>query len=422
MATVVRRRALMVAFHYPPMRGSSGLQRTLKFSNYLHEYGWDATVITACKSAYPQITLDQMSDIGPNVCVRRGWCLDTARHLAIRGRYPRILALPDRWASWTLSALTLAWFEIRKRRPDVIWSTFPIATAQLIGACLSRITGIPWIADLRDSMTEDHYPRDENVRAMYRRIEATVVRRASAVVFTAPSTRRMYQERYPAAQHEHWHVISNGFDEENFATAEALVRPRASEEPHTLIHSGLIDPIDRDPLPFLDALSDLKAAAEIEPRRVRIILRATGHDDLYARELARRDLQDLVFLAPPLPYAEALAEMLTADGLLLFQASGCNHQIPAKLYEYFRARRPILLITDPAGDTAAEARAAGIRHIFPWDDRRALRDGIRDFVFDRLDRSVLRPREDAIVNASRKGQTALLAGVFEGVVRSRSAR
>ena len=49
----------------------------------------------------------------------------------------------------------------------------------------------------------------------------------------------------------------------------------------------------------------------------------------------RRGIQDLIELAPLVPYeGRAFAEQLAADGLLLFQAANCNHQIPAKLYEY----------------------------------------------------------------------------------------
>ena len=66
-----------------------------------------------------------------------------------------------------------------------------------------------------------------------------------------------------------------------------------------------------------------------------------------------------MFLAPPIGYGEALAEMISSDALLILQASNCNDQIPAKLYECLRARRPILGLTDPAGDTAAALRAAG---------------------------------------------------------------
>ena len=38
---------------------------------------------------------------------------------------------------------------IRDWHPDVIWSTYPIATAHLIGETLHRRSGLPWIADFR---------------------------------------------------------------------------------------------------------------------------------------------------------------------------------------------------------------------------------------------------------------------------------
>ena len=44
-------------------------------------------------------------------------------------------------------------------------------------------------------------------------------------------------------------------------------------------------------------------------------------------------------------------------GLLLLQASNCNDQVPAKAYEYLRCHRPVLALTDPAGDTAELLRS-----------------------------------------------------------------
>ncbi|WP_276678948.1 hypothetical protein [Nitrosomonas europaea] len=40
----------------------------------------------------------------------------------------------------------------------MIWSTYPIATAHLIGLTLQRLTGIPWMADFRDPMVQPDYP------------------------------------------------------------------------------------------------------------------------------------------------------------------------------------------------------------------------------------------------------------------------
>src|SRR5262249_17214171 len=70
-------------------------------------------------------------------------------------------------------------------------------------------------------------------------------------------------------------------------------------------------------------------------------------------------LTDLVHLLPACPYRQALQDCIDADGLLLFQAASCNHQIPAKVYEYLHLRKPILALTPPQGDTAALLQEVG---------------------------------------------------------------
>ena len=110
------------------------------------------------------------------------------------------------------------------------------------------------------------------------------------------------------------------------------------------------------------------------------MLRATGHDPLYSGMLTEYGISDLVALMPAIPYRAALREMLEADGLLIFQASNCNHQVPAKIYEYFRAMKPILALTDPAGDTAGVLRQAGVGTVVPLDDERAIIGELAAFV------------------------------------------
>ncbi len=47
-----RRRVLMVAYHFPPLAGSSGIQRTLRFVQQLPRFGWDPLVLTTSTGAY----------------------------------------------------------------------------------------------------------------------------------------------------------------------------------------------------------------------------------------------------------------------------------------------------------------------------------------------------------------------------------
>lgn len=369
----------MIAYHYPPLKGSSGIQRTLKFSRYLSELGWNVCVVSAHPRAFSQVSKEQMNEIPADVKVCRAFSLDTAKHLAIAGRYPGFLALPDRWVSWCIGILVSGLCEIRRNRPEVIWSTYPIASAHLGAYLLHKLTGIPWVADFRDSMTEANYPKNKLTFKVCRWIEAITVRNASRVVFTAPGAVRMYAERYPQIPAEKWQIISNGYDEDNFRMAVDSIDQRKNY-PLTLVHSGLLYPSERDPIHFFDALAELKSENVLTADSLRVVLRATGYDDYYRPLLEQRDIQDIVRLEPPVSYREALHEMITTNALLLFQASNCNHQIPAKLYEYIRARRPIFALTDVSGDTATVLREVGINTIASLDNKKEIKKAFSDFL------------------------------------------
>ncbi|GJJ03142.1 hypothetical protein RugamoR64_36800 [Duganella rhizosphaerae] len=360
------KRVLMIAYHYPPLCGGSGIHRTLAFTRHLPEFGWQPTVLTVHPRAYEDIGADQTSH---HVPVHRSFALDSSRHLALRGRYPDFLAQPDRWITWWLGAVPAGLRLIRKHRPDVIWSSYPIATAHLIALSLHRLTGIPWIADQRDPMVDHDYPPDPRRRRIHAWIERQSMRQAAAVVCTTPGALGGLHQRHPQADGRRLALIENGYDDDSFRVAEAAAAPPKPRGPFTLLHSGVIYPSERDPASLFAALAGLSAERRIGPENFRLRLRASAHDD-HLRALMRQHpgVAGLVELAPPLPYRAALAEMLDADGLLLLQAANCNSQIPAKLYEYLRASRPVLALTDAAGDTAATLRAAGIDTIGQLDN------------------------------------------------------
>ncbi len=414
------RRVLLIAFHYPPVKGSSGVQRTLKFSAYLRENGWEPMVLTISPRAYEQISDDQMAEVPDGMVVERAFGLDTARHLAIGKRYFRWLALPDRWVSWWPGAVWRGMSMIRRHRPSVIMSTYPIATAHLIGLCLQRLSGLPWVADFRDSMTEATYPRDPLTWRIYRRIEESAIRRCARVVLTTQGTREMYAVRYPEKPASHWSVIENGFDEENFRNAESGFEKKSlgQVDQITLIHSGVLYPEERDPKPFFAALRALKDTGEISGDRLQVVLRATGSDHLYRQLISEIGISDIVKLAPTVSYREALREMMCADGLLLFQARICNHQIPAKLYEYLRAGRPIFTLTDPVGNTAESLRSADALDIVNIADAADITTGLRSFL-ERLRAGRAKGVQPEIANLhSRRSRTRELAVLLEEVISS----
>jgi glycosyltransferase involved in cell wall biosynthesis len=252
---------------------------------------------------------------------------------------------------------------------------------------------------------------------VYLWIERHVVAHADRVVFTTPSAMKMYADRYPHIPTDRWAVIANGYDEENFRQAEAVRRKRHPDGFIEIVHSGILYPSDRDPSHLFAALSALKRENRISASRLRIKLRATANDELFSAMIKDKEISDIVRLEPPIPYRDALQEMLESDGLLLLQASKCNHQIPAKLYEYMRARRPLLALTDPAGDTAKVMMDAGITTIARLDNEEEIKSTLLEFL--ELIRTFSAPLADerVVSQYSRRTGTAKLAEILDDVSR-----
>ena len=413
----MHKRALLIAFHFPPQSGSSGIQRSLSFSRHLPASGWEPMVLTAQASVYEAQNPSQLASIPADLMVRRAFALDAKRHLGWRGRYLNASALPDRWISWSLGAIPAGLSMIRAQRPRLIWSTFPIATAHLIGLALHRLSGLPWVADFRDPMLQPAYPTNKAQRRLYAWIEQQTIRRCSKAVFTTHGAMMSYRERFPGIAPGKFVVIENGYDESMFGP-ETGAAPHAVAGPDhrlTLVHSGLLYSTGRDPSPFLDAVARLKARSIIGADRLRVLLRAPGNIPGINTLIEQHGVADIVATAPPVPYAQALAEMLAADGLLLFQGTPFNNQIPAKVYEYFRAQRPIFGLVDHDGETARTLSTAGFNDMASIGDPAEIATSLERFLLSlRAGQAHVAPPE-LVERSSRAHRARQLAALFDEV-------
>jgi len=412
---------LIVAFHFPPAAGSSGHLRTLSFARELPKYGWRPIVLTVSPYVHPETNQNNIG-LPSSVRVYRAFAVDTARHLAIRGRYFRRMALPDRWASWMLMGVPLGLTLIARYRPKILWTTYPIATAHLLGIALHRLTGIPWVADFRDPMIEiDPYtgertPAEPDLWNARSWIESHVMGSASRNVFVSSGALEICAERYPHVSRQSMALIPNGYDEDGFVQAEAASSSYGRAGRIVLLHSGLLYPTpDRDPKDFFTALAALKKSKTISSDNLQVVLRASGYDERYRRQVSELGIQDIVHLAPLIPYVDALAEMLFADGLLLFQGYTSNPAIPAKLYEYFRARRPIFAMVHKDGDTAAVLRAEGVGRIVPLSSPQEIAAGLQVFLAEVGAKRAPVLSKEAVAKHSRAARAAALAALLEEI-------
>jgi hypothetical protein len=365
--------------------------------------------------------LTEGNEIPEDVDVHRILGFDAARQLSIFGRYPRALALPDRWGSWRFLGVRAALKLIRRYKIDAIWSTFPIATAHCIGLAASSRSGVPWVAEFRDPMWQGEYPPDPVVNRAWQQLEKQVFACAQRVVVTTRGAARLYAERFPHFDPSSLAVIENGYDEATFQrlenqSHEGTAKKTAAGEPLTLLHSGVIYRSERDPTKLFAALAALKNKGVIGSAGLRIVLRATGDDMAYRRDVAAAGIDDIVRVEPPVDYVSALHEMLSVDGLLVLQASNCNAQVPAKLYEYLRAGRPILALTDPIGDTARTLDDVQAGLIASLDSRDAIEAALARFLTQIKNGTWRRPTGEAVAWYSRESQAGQFARLLDAVI------
>ncbi|MDA8092649.1 MAG: glycosyltransferase [Betaproteobacteria bacterium] len=412
------RHALVIAFHYPPEASSSGVLRTLKFTRYLPDYGWRATVVTLRRDAYETTDPGLEAQIPEAVRVVRTGYLNTKRHLAVGGRYPALLATPDRWIGWLPWAVAAGRRILREDPAQIVYSTSPHATAHLIGARLSRAAGLPWVTDFRDPWYEE--PPEPGTPAIVhwssRRLERNSIARASHVVTSTAHLGAMLRGRYPGEPAGKFTTIVNGFDEADFGGPRGH-RPRGDGK-LLFVHTGNINAQFRDPRPLFRAIRALDGRIDTSALAFRFIGAGEfGESAAMSQCLAETGLTSRVAFLPRTAYAAALDELAQADvGLLLQASEDTTGLVPAKLYEYLRSGKPVLALTLPGASAEVLAETSGGWAVNPLDGSAlsaALLEIHRFWSAGTLERCCAKP--DALAPFDRRRLTGKLADIFQSL-------
>ena len=452
------KKVLMLAFIYPPL-GGSGVQRTLKFSKYLPEFGWQPSVVCSDDPQVFQHGLDPslLAEIPASVRVWRRRFVDP---LGFRRRLQKLLGRPggaadepaplaaaqpgqadDKLASpgWRrlLRALAspLAPFEfppvdaalywalaivpgclklIRREKIDVIYSTsFPYSD-HVAGYLLKKLTGKPWVADFRDPWTQNASARNTGWRYRVDQwVEQKVLHTADRVIGVTPSYTADLLRLAPGRPAEHFVTIENGYDQADFPEQSALPEaPTAAAEgcgQVTLAHVGFV--YHGTALPFLRALEALgPAGAKL---KVRFVGGLPADETAW---LADHAPAAQVTVEPRRPHAAALEVMRRADVLLLFAlgGQGKSGHYPGKLFEYMASGRPILMI-GPEGDAAELVQGSGTGCFVEANKPAQLLEVLQLLARqpEQFFQQHYQPQPEVILRYERKALTRRLAALFD---------
>lgn len=427
---------LIVTYYFPPS-GGPGVQRTLKFVRYLREFGFEPAVLTVQAGAYPSHDEGLWADVPGGVEVVRtaapdpfalyGRLTGRSRAEAVTvgdvgrpaGRAQRLATwaranvfLPDARVGWVPFARRAARRLIRTRGIGHVVTSGPPHSAHLIGLGVQRAGGrrVRWLADFRDPWTGinfyDDLPMSALARALDRRLERRVLRRADAVVTVSPTWAETLRARgdLPAGRVA---VVHNGFDEADFAA----VRAAPSADVFEIAHVGSLYGT-RNPEALWAALGRLRREGRTPALRVRLVGRVDARAEA---SVDTHGLRDVVLVEPYVPHAEAVRRMASAALLLLSIEPFRNEagMITGKLYEYLASGRPVLALGAPEGDAAGLLRETRGGALFARDDI----DGMATYIAAHYDawasgHPCAGARPEAIAPYSRRVQTSRLAEVL----------
>jgi glycosyltransferase involved in cell wall biosynthesis len=311
-------------FNQNELVGSIRLQGLAKF---LPEFGWEPTILTV-KTASPGKQICRIIEtpfettetkwkrrlgFDTKATLKEQFNLSTYKDkrnladLALRFS-DEVFAYPDHAIGWLSSAVRQGNLLLQKEHFDAILSSSSPVTAHLIAHQIKRKHGIPWVADLRDLWTQNHYIQHWWFRRI-REKSLEINTLSSANVLTTVSE-LLAQKLGELHQGKFIIVIPNGYDPDIMNHGTPLTRE------FSIAYVGKIYKGRMDPEPFLRAIRELITEDLMDEKD--IVVDFFGPDQGWLnKDIEGYDLQGIVRVHGIVPREEALRKERESQMLLL---------------------------------------------------------------------------------------------------------
>lgn len=347
------KKILIIAFHFPPSSGAA-VQRILSLCEDLPKFGWKVTVLTAKISAYGALDFSQEIPTNELEGLFRAWAIDAQRHLSIKGKHLGILSILDRWSSWIVDAVLKGRRIVKKQKIDIIMSTTPIPSANIIANYLSQKFDIPWIADFQDPFSYHYAEIGKLNKKIQQYVDNLTVKNCSAAVFATEDAKQSYVKKFDLCYRSKYNVVQNGFNDKIWKEVNKHTKKFddiIDSNKINVLYSGVLYPNGRDPSNFFKALRSLKIRNIINNTNFEVIFQGSEGDS-YRELIEILKIDDIVKFTPAVSYIDSLCCMKKAQILIVIQGDVFNLQVPGKIYEYIRAGKLILSLTPQCSATA----------------------------------------------------------------------
>ena len=392
------KKALILTYYWPPC-GGVPVQRWVKMARHLRSFGWEPVIYTALNGEMPVIdeTLEATLPDGLTV-VRRPINEPYSMYKRLTGlrKEDKINAaflqekkksgrmhelavwirgnffIPDARKFWIRPSVNFLIQYLKKHPVDAIISTGPPHTMHMIAMGLAKNTGLPWVADFRDPWTKIDYYHElhlsKRADRLHHKLENEVLNTATKVVTVS----RHWADDFNSKNNGNTVVITNGFDERDFSSPT-----NETESGFVLHHVGMINKA-RNPELFWKAVRNL-CDSDVKFNQL-IKIRLTGKTDFSVQScIEKYQLQEKIIKTDHVDHATAIAMMRRSPVLLLLlnDTQDILGRIPAKVFEYLAARRPILAVGNPEGDAAEIIISSKAGEVADLNDLHSIQDALR---------------------------------------------
>lgn len=368
------KKVLIITYYWIPS-GGAGVQRWVKFSKYLREFGWEPVIYTPENPEFPSIDHSFEKDIACDIqviktpiwepyniyrsltgkkgqSINAGFISENKKQnwkdklsIWIRGNF----LIPDPRRFWIKPSVKFLTDYLKDNPVDAIITTGPPHSMHMIGLGLKKnFPTLPWIADFRDPWTNIDFYDDLNLTwlsdKIHQSFEKQVVKNTDCLVTVSQGWLDGFLQMKP----KQGKVIQNGFDSADIHQGEITIDSKFS-----ISHIGSLNAA-RNPNVLWKALGEL--CMENESLKKELEIQLIGKVDFSVLEDLREfGLIDQLHKIEYLSHSEAIAKQQSSQVLLLLinRSQNANGILTGKFYEYMAAKRPILAIGPIDGNAAA---------------------------------------------------------------------
>lgn len=377
-------KVLIITYYWPPA-GGSGVQRWLKFVKYLQEFGIEPIIYTVENANYPKEDSSLLNEIPKNITVLKQtiwqptdllfWKKNKPQKSGIsnlsKGGFLSFIRgnffIPDPKVFWVKKSVKFLQEYVNSNKIDVIISTGPPHSMHIIAEKLKQKNKVKWLADFRDPWSNLYYNKDFNqlsfAKNKNKRLEKSVLKNADCILAVSNSLK----EEFSKIAHN-VAIITNGFDDETHQQQKIVL-----DKKFTVSYIGLL-PKQSNPKLFFKVLSEICSENLNFKKDLQLNFIGDISEDVQTVIKAVKLEENSVFKGY-VSHEKAIEYQTQAQVLLLLIPNVANNKgiLTGKLFEYLKAKRPILAIGPEDGDLATILKETNAGVVFDFSNEAKLK-------------------------------------------------